>query len=569
MRHRHRWATILFGLGWLGTLVMALRVGATDLGVTPESLLTLILASYLGTWGLVFFLSRQGRKMDAARFLACTGSILLVVALLEVPTALGLVDYRVVFTTPTPSWQRPGYRPDPELVFVREGNRHARWSCRGSELYSLRGVPAPATYHCDLRLDGDGFRNPPGQDFPDIAIIGDSFIEGVHVAEPELISSQLGRLTGRTVANLGRSGYGPQQELTVLRRFALAAAPGPSSGPSTRGTTSRTSMNTNRIKGKSRGFSMITVRNRSRAAGSCANALGFTIRTWLRPEPRRPVRQFTGWFVDRAGRQVPIYFGSGVQHGEGAPTPPRESAPELQLVRSLLAEANASCRQNGSKLVVLFIPSRFRVYRDVCTFEPGSPCRSWPVDDLPPALASMVAAVSPDVAFLDLTPRFQADARDGELLYLPDDMHWSAEGHRRAAETLAAFLRSDPILLHRPRSLRWPVENPELAEALLLRPNPACQDRQGGIGVRGEIGVSCRVGKGRPAGSIEPRVSPSPSKIPYGGFSPVRLQMDRQWRPSATSQGLSAVHIRPTTPSYTPPQLQFPGVRDPRRDDPF
>ena len=30
---------------------------------------------------------------------------------------------------------------------------------------------------------------------------------------------------------------------------------------------------------------------------------------------------------------------------------------------------------------------------------------------------------------------------------------------------------------------------------------------------------SCRVGKGRPAGSIELRVSPSPSKIPYGGFS--------------------------------------------------
>jgi len=78
-----------------------------------------------------------------------------------------------------------------------------------------------------------------------------------------------------------------------------------------------------------------------------------------------------------------------------------------------------------------------------------------------------------------------------------------------------------------------------------------------------------RVGKGRPAGSIELRVSPSPSKIPYGGFSPVRLQMDRQQRPSTTSRGLSAVHIRPTTPSYTPPQLQLPGIRDPRRDYPF
>ena len=45
--------------------------------------------------------------------------------------------------------------------------------------------------------------------------------------------------------------------------------------------------------------------------------------------------------------------------------------------------------------------------------------------------------------------------------------------------------------------------------------------------------------------------------------------MDRQWRPSTTSQGLSAVHVRPTTPSYTPPQLQLPEIRDPRRDYPF
>jgi hypothetical protein len=77
-----------------------------------------------------------------------------------------------------------------------------------------------------------------------------------------------------------------------------------------------------------------------------------------------------------------------------------------------------------------------------------------------------------------------------------------------------------------------------------------------------------RVGKGRPAGSIELRVSPSPSKIPYGGFSPVRLQMDRQWRPSTTSQGLSAVHIRSRMASYTPSQFLLPEVRDPRRDFP-
>ena len=75
-----------------------------------------------------------------------------------------------------------------------------------------------------------------------------------------------------------------------------------------------------------------------------------------------------------------------------------------------------------------------------------------------------------------------------------------------------------------------------------------------------------RVGKGRRAGSIELRVSPSPSKIPYGGFSPVRLQTDRQRRPSTSSQGLSAVPSRPMTRLIRHRSCgSLPGTRDPRR----
>ena len=32
---------------------------------------------------------------------------------------------------------------------------------------------------------------------------------------------------------------------------------------------------------------------------------------------------------------------------------------------------------------------------------------------------------------------------------------------------------------------------------------------------------------------------------------------------------LKAVHIRPMTPFYTPPQFSLPGIRDPQRDYPF
>jgi hypothetical protein len=42
-------------------------------------------------------------------------------------------------------------------------------------------------------------------------------------------------------------------------------------------------------------------------------------------------------------------------------------------------------------------------------------------------------------------------------------------------------------------------------------------------------------------------VFPSPSKIPYGGFSPVRLQTEIQPPPSSTRPGLSTACIRPDT----------------------
>src|SRR2546425_5554235 len=63
--------------------------------------------------------------------------------------------------------------------------------------------------------------------------------------------------------------------------------------------------------------------------------------------------------------------------------------------------------------------------------------------------------------------------------------------------------------------------------------------------------------------TCHPRVSSSPSKIPYGGFSPVRLQTGEQpRRPSPTTRALSARPASaPGSPTYTPsPPLHRPPV---------
>ena len=59
----------------------------------------------------------------------------------------------------------------------------------------------------------------------DVVVVGDSFVEGLHVRDDRLVTSCIARATGLSVANLGRSGDGPQQERFVLERFGLPKRP--------------------------------------------------------------------------------------------------------------------------------------------------------------------------------------------------------------------------------------------------------------------------------------------------------------------------------------------------------
>src|SRR5262249_47983618 len=81
--------------------------------------------------------------------------------------------------------------------------------------------PTLQTFSTDSR----GFRNPKTLDRADVALIGDSYIEGAYVSDDETAAVRLAALTGRPVVNLGVSGYGTLQEMQVLTKFALPLAP--------------------------------------------------------------------------------------------------------------------------------------------------------------------------------------------------------------------------------------------------------------------------------------------------------------------------------------------------------
>jgi hypothetical protein len=112
-------------------------------------------------------------------------------------------------------------------------------------------------------------------------------------------------------------------------------------------------------------------------------------------------------------------------------------------LQRVFSEAHNLTRSIGAELLVLFVPSKFRVYHDIIELPETSDLGRWRTNDLPDRLGQLLREVSPEIGYVDLTPVLEAEARDGRMVYFPDDTHWSPQGHRTVARTLAALLESN------------------------------------------------------------------------------------------------------------------------------
>jgi hypothetical protein len=103
----------------------------------------------------------------------------------------------------------------------------------GQPVQPLGGISLVRTLYCNERgsyelftSDEYGFRNPPGlyQAPADLALIGDSFVQGYCVPDDSAAASLLRRRWPRTL-NFGRDNHGPLSQLAVLREYAAAHRP--------------------------------------------------------------------------------------------------------------------------------------------------------------------------------------------------------------------------------------------------------------------------------------------------------------------------------------------------------
>jgi SGNH hydrolase-like domain, acetyltransferase AlgX len=427
---RERQARIAVAIVWLGGLSLALRLGIG--AVDPSQVLGLLCAVYLGGWGLAFFLRPNATTANAARFFAVTVALALALGLVELPALLGRVDYRDVFQTPTSPWRRHNHRPDADLIYVRDGDRRERHRFVGGELAGLNGVGPKVIYQSNVLYDAQGFRNPRVLEKADVIVVGDSFVEGLHVGDSELMTSVLARETALSVVNLGRSGDGPQQERHVVERFGLPKHPKACVWVFYEGNDLEDAAEYESNRATVANLGPVSNSRILYERSFLRNALMYARRAWLAPEKTRPASRYQGVFSSREG-DVAMTFASDDHHRS---TDPAKLAKALAAIR----EAEGLCRRDGVRLIVAFVPTKYRVYRDLCRFPAGAATWVSRPDDLPDRLASALHDVGGSATFLDLTPRFQAEAARGRLLYLPDDTHWNSAGHASAAAAIASSL---------------------------------------------------------------------------------------------------------------------------------
>jgi hypothetical protein len=258
-------------------------------------------------------------------------------------------------------------------------------------------------------------------------------VVNTYVPAFDLLTSVLARTLGATVDNLGQIGYGPQQELAVVRRYALPRRPRVVVWVFFEG---NDLANIDAYRAFASDFAAARAARHGFVARSFSrNAMERLM--YLAGNPRPSAVPRSAWWI-AGGRKERLYF----LYTAGPLSDPAEAA--LHELESILAQAASMSHEAGAHFVLAFAPDKFRACRGSLVVEPDADLVGWTLSDLPGRLAAMSARLPGYVTYLDLTPTLAFHCDQGELPYFREDNHWNAAGNRIVAEELARTLK--PLL---------------------------------------------------------------------------------------------------------------------------
>ncbi len=411
-------------------------------GIYPPTkrILFLLAVTYLLSWAAYFVLSRVSRSGKIINLAMCSASIIFCIVIVELPALLNVFDYRTIFqpqeVNPNIAEGNPWNLPDPELIHIHRPNSKYKAEIPG-DLVQWHGIATDRRYPVDIAYDSRGFRNDRELTEADIALIGDSFIEAGLIPKDELLATFLEKNLNRTVVNLGQSGYGPQQELLVLKRFGIPLKPKTVLWFFFEGNDLQDvkSYEEKLRKIKESKDNESTYRERSFILNFPHILARFT----------SPKRKDDSPDAEKYSCRLK---GSGQYQGEkmyfvyGGRTIEADDLDALEKTKRIITEAHKLSVSRDARFVLIFIPSKFRVFKNLCGYPKKSYIENWVLNDLPQRFGQW--AETQNIEYIDLTQPIVSATENGQLTYFLDDGHWNSKGNTIGAEVITEYLkRSD------------------------------------------------------------------------------------------------------------------------------
>lgn len=351
------------------------------------------------------------------------------------------------------------------------------------------GLARHAAYRFPFVTDAEGFRNAePGASAPVVAVLGDSFTDAMTLPAELTWPSRLASLLGVGVRNYGTAGFGPGQELRVLKEYVLARRPrlvvvGFFAGNDLQ---DAERFETFERKGAfppaALGWKIKPVIARFDQLYAMSLYQGFAsgLRDWSGPlahaaspvapedysgdDPAAPARPGPGFdrglfTVPVGGRALRFAFLPPYLNCLALSRDQLRTSHRWELTRRSYREMARLVGSQGSQLVVMLVPSKAQVYLPLLEATLSAEelrqalafcLREQPNAPGPEALLRNRLALnqlmrdfcaSEGIAFLDLTPELESRVQVGHNVYFPDDSHWNAAGHETGAAALAKFVK--------------------------------------------------------------------------------------------------------------------------------
>jgi lysophospholipase L1-like esterase len=329
-----------------------------------------------------------------------------------------------------------------------------------------------------FETDAEGFRNAAVREKIEVAALGDSFVDAMTSPAEEAWPARLEQITGKKVQNYGTSSFGPQQELYVLEDYALRHQPrdvvlGFFAGNDfydaerfdnweKRRTAPGEEPSGWRLGKKYRRYKTLYLTTLAHVALPAPAAK-------TKPAPSAVTMSGSSRF-DRGLYQIPTPGGGLLRFAFMPPYLQKlaSSRSELErsrgweLIRAAFLQMRDACAKQGSRLTVMFIPSKAGVYwplvgrsldpeelqraLDFCSSYNHMPLHAADIRANRLAQNDLLRefCAGDGIPFLDLTPALEQSAAAGRAVYFADDAHWNAAGHEIAAQELAKFLKREP-----------------------------------------------------------------------------------------------------------------------------